>query len=68
VRQQLDYLAHSLHRGKNWIVNQALQEFINRKHHTLLAQEARRQSLLASQSKTNEDEEGWEQNIDTTGW
>ncbi len=68
VRQQLDYLAYSLHRGKNWIVNQALQEFINRKNHTLLAQEARRQSLLASQSKTNEDEEGWEQNIDTTGW
>jgi predicted DNA-binding protein len=67
VRQQLEYLSHSLHRGKNWIVNQALQEFIIKKNHTLLAQEAQRQSLIASQI-TPEDEELWEQNTDEIGW
>ena len=69
LRQQLDYLSHSLHRGKNWIVIQALQEFINRHNLTLLAEEAKRQSLLASQYSTNEeDEKIWEENIDITGW
>lgn len=68
LRQQLDYLSHSLHRGKNWIVIHALQEFIERNNHTLLAEEAKRQSLLASQYKANEDEEIWEENVDTTGW
>ena len=68
LRQQLDYLSHSLHRGKNWIVIQALQEFINRKSSTILLKEAKRQSLLASQYEINEDEKIWEENIDTTGW
>jgi predicted transcriptional regulator len=67
LRQQLDYLSHSLHRGKNWIVVQALQEFITRHNYTLLAEEAKRQSLLASQYVI-EDEKVWEENIDTTGW
>lgn len=68
LRQQLDYLSHSLHRGKNWIVIHALQEFIERNNYTLLAEEAKRQSLLASQYETNEDEATWEENIDITGW
>ncbi len=68
LRQQLDYLSHSLHRGKNWIVIQALQEFINRHNYTILAEEAKRQSIIASQYKTNTDEEIWEENVDTTGW
>lgn len=68
LRQKLDYLSHSLHRGKNWILNQALEEFINRNNHNILAQEARRQSLIASQSQSNEDEEAWESNNDISGW
>lgn len=68
LRQQLDYLSHSLHRGKNWIVIQALQEFISKHNYTILAEEAKRQSLLASQHTINEEEEIWEENIDVTGW
>jgi predicted transcriptional regulator len=68
LRQQLDYLSHTLHRGKNWIVVQALQEFINRNNYTILLEEAKRQSLLASQCEINEEEEIWEENTDTTGW
>lgn len=71
LRQQLDYISHSLHRGKNWIIVQALQEFIQefgRKNYVAFAEEAKRQSLLASQYGCNEDEKIWEDNIDTTGW
>ena len=68
LRRQLDYLAHSLHRGKNWIVNQALQEFIYRNNHTLLAQEAQRQSLLASQMNNRQETEEWENSSDVTDW
>ena len=68
LRQQLDYLSHSLQRGKNWIIIKALQEFINKKNYTILVEEAKHQSLLASQYETNEDENIWERNIDTTGW
>ncbi|MBP9692571.1 MAG: hypothetical protein KBD90_04485 [Alphaproteobacteria bacterium] len=68
LRQQLDYLSRSLHRGKNWIVIHALQEFIQKNNYTFLAEEAKRQSLLASRYETNEDEEIWEKNIDITGW
>lgn len=71
LRRQLDYVSHSLHRGKNWIIIQALQKFIqefSRKNYTTFAEEAKRQSLLASQYEFNEDEKIWEDNIDTTGW
>lgn len=67
LSQQLDYLSHSLHRGKNWIIIQALQEF-SRKNYTLFSEEAKRQSLLASQHEFNEDEKIWEDNIDIEGW
>jgi predicted DNA-binding protein len=66
LMQQLDYLSHSLHRGKNWIIIQALQEFMHKNNHNFLAEEARRQSLLASQIESHE--EGWEDSIDITGW
>lgn len=38
LRQELDYISHTLHRGENWIIIQALQEFIQefrRKNYTL---------------------------------
>jgi predicted DNA-binding protein len=68
LRQQLDYLSHFLHRGKNWIIIQALKEFMNKNNYTFLLEEAKRQSLLASQCEINEDEKIWEENIDETGW
>lgn len=68
LRQELEHLSHALHRGKNWIVIQALQEFIQKKNGPFLAEEVRRQSLLASQADTIAEETLWEENSDTTGW
>lgn len=45
LRQQLEQASHLLHRGKNWIIVQALQLYINQTLNTQLIEEARQQSL-----------------------
>ena len=64
---RLERTARHLKRGKNWILNRALEEYLNREDGEALSAEARRQSLLASSTKT-EDERFWETHADTTGW
>jgi len=66
LREQLEKATHHLHRGKNWIITKALEEYLEKLHQNVLAEEAHRQSLLASQVE-NKDED-WEQNTDTRGW
>jgi predicted DNA-binding protein len=65
LRQQLEQASHLLHRGKNWIITQALQEYISHVLDLKLAEEARRQSLQASQ---NEPDSTWEDEMDDSGW
>lgn len=67
IRQKLEWAAQSTHRGKNWIIAQALKEYFIRHGQAELAKEAKRQSMLASQP-SQEDEEIWEKNSDTEGW
>lgn len=67
LREQLEQASHALHRGKNWIITKALEEYLGKLNQKALLQEAQRQSLLASQTSGTEDKE-WEQNMDTTGW
>lgn len=67
LREELEKAAHTLHRGKNWIVTEALQEYLAKLHHHELAKEARRQSILASRKKRKEDK-SWEDNSDTSEW
>ena len=64
VRQQLELASHKLHRGKNWIINQALEIYLKKLRYSLLVDEAKRQSLLASAH----DKEDWENESDQTGW
>lgn len=66
LRAQLEKASHTLHRGKNWIIMQALQTYLNNLDHELLTAEAKRQSLLANKSDNKEDD--WENDTDTTGW
>lgn len=67
LREDLEQAARSLHRGKNWIIAKALEDYLAKINSSHLAKEARRQSLLAS--KTDKDEaEIWLQNSDETGW
>lgn len=66
VRRQLEQASHTLHRGKNWIINHALEMYLKKLSYQLLAEEARRQSLLAS--KVTKEQDAWEENSDQTGW
>ena len=68
LRLQLDHAAQRLHRGKNWIVSQALQEYLAKLGESKLVNEAQRQSLLAKQADANEGLKIWEDNQDDSGW
>lgn len=68
VRQQLNQASQFLHRGKNWIINEALKKYLLSLNQLSLASEARRQSLLSSKTRNEEEEKIWEDNIDTTDW
>ena len=52
---------------KNWIINQALEEYLRKVRRESVAAEARRQSLLASDSAM-EDERFWQAQADARGW
>jgi predicted DNA-binding protein len=67
LRIRLERTARHLGKGKNWVINRALEEYLNRAGRDALAVEARRQSLAAS-GVTTRDEEFWEKQSDSTGW
>ncbi|MBI3696224.1 MAG: hypothetical protein HY238_15480 [Acidobacteria bacterium] len=67
LRIRLEETARHLKKGKNWIIIQALEEYLHKTHPAALAAEARRQSVVASATVT-EDEKFWEQQADTRGW
>ena len=67
LRVRLEHTARQLKKGKNWVINRAIEEYLNRVRRESLAAEARRQSLLASGVVT-EDEEFWQRQADTGGW
>jgi predicted DNA-binding protein len=65
-RLRLEWTARHLKKNKNWILNRALEEYLNREAGDTLSAEARRQSLLAS-ATTTEDEKYWGNRGDATG-
>ena len=67
LRDRLDETAKHLKKGKNWIINQALDEYLRKWHREALASEARRQSILANEASTSEDV-FWADQVDTRGW
>ena len=67
LRKRLEQTARTLKKRKNWIVIQALEEYLQKRHRAALAVEARRQSLLAG-SQSADDAEFWEKQADTSGW
>ena len=68
LRKQLEHAARTLHRGKSWIIIHALESYLEKLQLTLLADEARRQSLLIAAQDDEEENKIWEDNADTTGW
>ena len=59
LRSRLDEAARRMNQRKNWIINRALEEYLNRHGGARLREEARRQSLLASRKRWK-DEALWE--------
>ena len=59
LKFRLEEAARRMNKGKNWIINRALEEYLERHNQTELRKEARRQSLLASR-KGWKDEAFWE--------
>jgi predicted transcriptional regulator len=59
LKQRLDQAAERTKKGKNWIINRALEEYLERHSVEAFRAEARRQSLAASSHKWK-DEEFWE--------
>ena len=67
IRNELEVTSHKIHRGKNWIIIKALEMYLAKVNLKTLADEARRQSILASHTDAKENED-WEDNTDITGW
>jgi predicted DNA-binding protein len=60
LKMRLESTARRLNKGKNWIINRALKEYLERQNQDRLRAEAVRQSVLASKKKWK-DENLWEQ-------
>ncbi len=67
LSRKLEKAAHNLHRGKNWLISEAVRRYLEQLENTTLVQEARKQSLLVSKQK-NMDYDIWETNSDSEGW
>ena len=67
LRVRLERTARHLGRGKNWLINRALEAYLDQAGADALADEARRQSLAAS-AVTTKDERFWRKQADTRGW
>ncbi|HKW96672.1 MAG TPA: ribbon-helix-helix protein, CopG family [Bryobacteraceae bacterium] len=67
LRLRLDRTARHLGKGKNWVINRALEEYLEKTGRDALAAEAKRQSLLASGAIT-EDETFWQKRADGSDW
>ena len=67
LKIRLDQTSRHLKRGKNWVINRALEEYLEKVGRDALVAEAGRQSLLASEAVT-EDERFWQKRADITGW
>jgi predicted transcriptional regulator len=67
LRQELERQARASKRGKNWIIKEALEQYLLGAAQDELRQEARRQSEAASRNSLRD--AGWgERGGDTDGW
>ena len=67
VRQELEKTAANLHRGKNWVIEHALENYFLQLNKGSLRDDARAQSLLASKADDNVST-AFEENADLSGW
>ena len=60
LKLSLEKTARRMNKGKNWVIKQALAEYLQRNNMELLRAEARRQSIAASKRKWK-DAKLWEE-------
>jgi predicted transcriptional regulator len=65
LKLRLEAMARRMNKGKNWILNRALEEYLERHGRKSLAAEAQRQSLLAGQHPWK-DQQAWEDAVAET--
>ncbi len=71
LRLELDRAAKRLNRRPNWLISEALSEYLkSQKGDAAFREQARLESLKAAELEKTEqwDQEMWERNIDLTGW
>ena len=51
LSKKLERAVHNLHRSKSWLIREAIRMYLEQLENSSLAQEARKQSLLASKKK-----------------
>ena len=67
LRMRLEAAARHLGKRKNWVISRALEEYLAKTSRESLAEEARRQSLLASRA-TTADERFWMEQAGAEDW
>ena len=66
LKLELETVSAQLHRGKNWIIAEALRIYLKSLRNPSLEMEAKRQSLLVSRQERPDT--FWEDNADAQGW
>lgn len=64
LRRALEQRARRENRGKNWIISRALEAYLDEDPSRSLAEAARRQSILASRTDTDD----WTEAADFQAW
>ena len=60
LNDQLESTARKFHKGKNWVINEALKHYLKQTNYEWLREEAKRQSIAASKIPWK-DAELWEE-------
>ena len=68
MKRELERKARSTKRGKNWLIREALEQYLLGSSHDALRTEARRQSLLVGGRPTKDDLAWTEQAGEIDGW
>ncbi|MDI1337925.1 MAG: ribbon-helix-helix domain-containing protein [Lacunisphaera sp.] len=68
LKRELERKARSTKRGKNWVIREALEQYLLGSSHDTLREEARKQSLLASKNQSKDDAVWLEQAREIEGW
>ena len=66
LRVELEAVSQRLHRGKNWIISEAIRIYLQSFRNPFLEAEAKIQSLLVTLK--DKQDTIWEDNADTQGW